>query len=159
MEEAARVHRISFDHRLPSLAGRHTPAEDTWFFQEHVFKRNHVHGATLAGRIVGIIAFTPEWINQLYVIPEAQGRGAGSKLLALAKADAARLWLWTFQCNVAARLFYERHGFVAVKMTDGADNEEREPDVLYAWSRQIACIPRQIAVVPMPSGSLKRQRS
>jgi hypothetical protein len=32
-----------------------------------------------------------------------------------------------------ARRFYERHGFVAVEHTDGAGNEEREPDVRFLW--------------------------
>jgi hypothetical protein len=41
--------------------------------------------------------------------------------------------LWTFQTNTGARRFYERHGFVAVDETDGSANEERAPDVRYAW--------------------------
>ncbi len=95
-----------------------------------------MHGAVVAGRIVGIVAFTSEWINQLYVLPDWQGRGIGSRLLAIAQADAARLQLWTFQRNVAARRFYERQGFVMVTMTGGGDNEEKEPDVLYVWSKR-----------------------
>lgn len=136
MEEAARVHRTSFDHQFPWLVGRHTPTKDTWFFREQVFPQNQVHGAAMAGRIVGIIAFTAEWINQLYVLPDWQGRGIGSSLLARAQVNSTRLQLWTFQRNVMARRFYERHGFVAVEMTDGAANEEREPDVLYVWSKR-----------------------
>ena len=45
-----------------------------------------------------------------------------------------RLDLWTFLSNLAARSFYERHGFVATDTTDG-DNEERAPDVHYRWPR------------------------
>ncbi len=37
------------------------------------------------------------------------------------------------QRNNRARAFYERHGFRVARMTDGADNEEREPDILYVW--------------------------
>ena len=135
MEEAARVHRASFDHRLPWLAGRHTPAEDTWFFRERVFQDNRLHGAVAGGRMVGIIAFTSEWINQLYVLPECQGRGIGSGLLAIAQAEATHLRLWTFQRNIEACRFYEHHGFFAVEMTDGSGNEEKEPDALYARSQ------------------------
>jgi len=39
-----------------------------------------------------------------------------------------------FQKNTGAIRFYERHGFRLVKLTDGADNVEREPDALYYWS-------------------------
>ena len=35
----------------------------------------------------------------------------------------------------AARRFYEARGFSAVAFTDGARNEEGEPDVLYRWTR------------------------
>ena len=30
-------------------------------------------------------------------------------------------------------LTYERHGAVAIDFTDGAGNEERQPDALYEW--------------------------
>ena len=39
------------------------------------------------------------------------------------------LQLWTFQVNDRARAFYARHGFREVELTDGATNEEHEPDV------------------------------
>ena len=34
--------------------------------------------------------------------------------------------------NTDARRFYEREGFVEAKRSDG-DNEEKLPDILYAW--------------------------
>lgn len=135
MEEAARVHRLSFDHQLPWLAGLHAADEDLYFFRERMFTECRVWGAIDGGVIVGIIAFTSDWINQLYVLPEAQGRGVGSKLLAVAQANASHLQLWTFQKNAPARKFYEARGFAVVRQTDGSSNEEREPDVLYSWSK------------------------
>jgi hypothetical protein len=44
------------------------------------------------------------------------------------------LQLWTFASNLAARHFYEQRGFTATEQTDGADNEERAPDVHYVWA-------------------------
>ena len=41
--------------------------------------------------------------------------------------------LWVFQRNDGARRFYERHGLTLVELTDGAGNEEREPDARYDW--------------------------
>ncbi|MCJ7874929.1 GNAT family N-acetyltransferase [Phaeobacter sp. J2-8] len=87
------------------------------------------------GRIVGFIARDGEEINTLYVRATAQGRGVGKQLLREAMRDATRLELWTFQLNTGARRFYEREGFVAVKETDGADNQEQLPDVRFAWER------------------------
>ena len=37
--------------------------------------------------------------------------------------------------NAQARRFYEARGFALVKETDGAANEEKEPDALYLWKR------------------------
>ena len=86
------------------------------------------------GRVVAFCSLRDGWIDQLYVAPEHTGHGIGSRLVQLAKERRPRgLQLWTFQVNTAARRFYERHGFVAVEMSDGAGNEERQPDVRYAW--------------------------
>ena len=134
LEGAAFVHRTSFDERLPWLVGLHTPSEDRWFYRERVFPECTLWGAIESDALVGIIAFREDWIDQLYILPNAQGRGLGTSLLDLAKRQAQSLSLWTFQRNTAARRFYERRGFVVIEETDGSGNEEREPDVLYRWS-------------------------
>jgi GNAT superfamily N-acetyltransferase len=85
--------------------------------------------------LLGIIAFREGWIDQLYVLPTVQRRGIGTRLLAVAQDRFARLQLWTFQRNAQARQFYESKGFVLIEETDGAGNEEREPDARYLWSR------------------------
>jgi putative acetyltransferase len=130
---AARVHRAAFDARLPWLAGLHTPDEDEWFWRERMLRDCQVWGAWDGEALVGVVAFRDGWIDQLYILPESQGRGAGHALLDIAIRDQSRVRLWTFQKNAGARRFYERNGFVAVEETDGARNEEREPDVLYEW--------------------------
>ena len=81
MDAAAGVHRAAFDHALPWLTGLHTPDEDRWFYRERVFTGCQVHGAFEGGALTGIIAFRSDWIDQLYVLPEVQGRGVGSELL------------------------------------------------------------------------------
>jgi hypothetical protein len=43
------------------------------------------------------------------------------------------LQFWVFQQNERARNFYEAHGAVAAKFTDGSGNEEKTPDVRYEW--------------------------
>jgi GNAT superfamily N-acetyltransferase len=135
MEAAAVVHRIAFDAALPSLAGLHTPEEDRWFFRERVFANCDVWGAFDGAAMTGVIAFRGGWIDQLYVLPDAQGRGIGMALLGVAQRAFDRLQLWTFQCNAPARRFYEARGFMLAEMTDGAGNEEREPDARYLWTR------------------------
>ena len=135
MDAAARVHRVSFDHALPWLAGLHTPDEDRWFYRERMFATCRLWGAFDSDRLTGLIAFRDDWIEQLYVLPEAQGQGVGTALLDVAKRAVARLQLWTIQRNAQARRFYEARGFVVVEQTDGTGNEEKEPDARYLWTR------------------------
>jgi putative acetyltransferase len=134
MDQAAAVHRASFDHALPSLAGLHTPEAVLWFFRERIFATCQVWGYFDDHELVGIIAFREGWIEQLYVLPSSQGRGIGTALLAIAQNRFPFLSLWTFQRNTDARRFYERHGFTLAEETDGSRNMEKEPDALYRWS-------------------------
>ena len=101
--------------------------EDVWLAEE-------------GGSPVGFLAIrrsrTEGWevLEKLYVDPDAQSRGVGTLLLDQAKAlRPDGLHLWVFQRNTGAIRFYERHGFRLVKLTDGAENTEREPDALYVW--------------------------
>ena len=89
--------------------------------------------------IVGMMAISQQdgvgWIDQLYLHPTAVGRGIGTRFVELAKTSlGSPIRLYTFQENAGARRFYERHGFRAIAFTDGADNEEHSPDVLYEWA-------------------------
>jgi GNAT superfamily N-acetyltransferase len=132
--EAARVHRAAFDAALPWLAGLYTPEQDRWFYRERVFTSCELWGTFAGDDLTGVIAFREGWIEQLYVLPGAQGHGNGTALLNVAQRTFDQLQLWTFQRNAAARRFYERRGFVLVQETDGARNDEREPDALYRWT-------------------------
>ena len=135
MGAAAQVHRIAFDQAMPWLVGLHTPDEDRWFYRERVFATCRMWGHFDDDVLSGIIAFRDSWVEQLYVLPIAQGRGVGAKLLDIAKRDCDRLELWTFQRNERARRFYVASGFTMVEQTDGSRNEENEPDVRYLWTR------------------------
>jgi putative acetyltransferase len=134
MPAVALIHRAAFNAALPHLGDLHTPAEDLAFFTARVFPHANVWIAE-AAEIDGFIAFRPGWIDQLYVAPHAQYRGLGGALLAVAKEREPLLELWTFQCNRPARCFYEKHGFRLIEETDGARNDEREPDARYRWDR------------------------
>jgi GNAT superfamily N-acetyltransferase len=133
MDGAAAVHRTAFNQVFPTLADLHTPEEDRQFFREHIFPTCLCWGYFDDTEPVGLIAFREGWIDQLYVLPSWQRRGIGAALLQVARSRFDRLTLWTFQRNTIARRFYEKHGFVLVKKTDGSGNEENEPDAMYLW--------------------------
>ena len=116
---------------LPML---HTIEEYRWFVAAVMLTECAV---TVAADDTGIIAFLAqqgEEVRQLYTRPARIGRGAGTQLIEAAKSSGvAALELWCFQANARARRFYEARGFRAIRFTDGADNEERTPDVRYRW--------------------------
>ncbi|WP_088279850.1 GNAT family N-acetyltransferase [Ideonella sp. A 288] len=79
------------------------------------------------------------WIHQMAVDPARVGQGLGTVLLAHALRTLGRpIRLYTFQANAGARRFYERHGFAAIAFTEGHDNEEHCPDVLYELAGPVA---------------------
>jgi GNAT superfamily N-acetyltransferase len=135
MPALARLHRHTVKTSLPFLPTLHSPEEEAWWFAESLFPANEIWLAEDASGPAGYIAFRPGFIEHLFIDPARQNGGLGLALLEKAKEVYAELSLWTFQENAKARRFYERHGFIAVTFTDGADNEERMPDVLYRWTR------------------------
>jgi putative acetyltransferase len=113
----------------------HTPEEDLAFLG-NVIRNDTVWVAETDGAIAGFIGYRNGFVEHLYVDLGRQGRGIGTALLRKAMDDEAMLRLWVFQENVAARRFYERHGFRLLRETGGRDNEEKEPDALLEWRRQ-----------------------
>lgn len=120
---------------MPAIETLHTPDEDEAFWRDQVLTTCTVLGAFRDEELVGVIAFGSGRIEHLYVAPTHQRSGIGGVLLTQAMEAQDELFLWTFQANETARTFYERFGFRVEKETDGAGNEEREPDVLYRWTR------------------------
>ena len=124
----------SFDAALPTVRRAHSDDEVRGWIREVLVPRYDAWVAEAGGAIVGVLALSGGWLEQLYLDPAWRGRGIGDRFVALARRrQPAGLQLWTFQVNQSARRFYERHGFVAVEWTDGSGNEEGEPDVRYVW--------------------------
>lgn len=135
MASVAALHRLAFFHAMPHMPVLHTPDEDLAFYSTVVFPSAQVWLSERGGAVAGFIAFRSGWVDHLYIRPDLQRRGIGRALLAVAQSEESLLRLWAFQCNVPARRFYEAHGFQIERQTDGATNDERQPDVLYHWSR------------------------
>jgi chorismate mutase/GNAT superfamily N-acetyltransferase len=86
------------------------------------------------GGLLGYARVHRDWLEDLYVAPEAAGRGIGATLLDLVKSlRPGGFCLWVFESNTPARAFYAHRGLLDLERTDGDANEEREPDIRMAW--------------------------
>lgn len=126
---------FTYAYRNGLVRMAHRPDEVRTWIAAELCTSSTVTVATSAGIVVGYVATKPGWIEHLYVDPAWIGRGIGSTLLVNALRDQQAdqqgdISLWTFQENLRAQSFYERHGFSPTDQTDG-DNDEGQPDVRF----------------------------
>jgi GNAT superfamily N-acetyltransferase len=130
----AALHLAARRHAMPYLPELRSDDEVRAWTRETLLPKAEVWIAEIGGKPAGYLALVDDILDHLYVGPGHQDQGVGSLLLAKAKAlRPAGLRLYAFQRNRRARAFYEARGFAPVNFSDGAGNEEQEPDVLYQW--------------------------
>jgi GNAT superfamily N-acetyltransferase len=138
-EDADAVARVLLDSRrafLSFVPWVHTDAEVREWVRTTLLPDGRVVVHEAAEGVVGVLATSVVqrigWIDQLYLLPGYTGQGLGRRLLDCAHHLLPRpIRLYTFQQNLGARRFHERHGYRPIEFTDGRQNEERCPDVLY----------------------------
>lgn len=140
--DAETVADVFITSRRTALPTVHFPYSDEsvrGYVRSLLIARTEAWLAHDGDEVLAIMSLEPGWVEQLYVATDRQGEGIGRRLLDLAKERGdGELQLWTFQVNDRARRFYERNGFLIAELTDGAGNQEREPDVRYVWRRKVA---------------------
>ncbi len=124
----------AFIDDTPWMPRIHTRAEDL-SFAGSMIERGWVTVAQIDGAVVGFAALNGAELNALYIAKGHRNRRIGAQLLDDAKAETPRIELWTFQANEGAQRFYTAHGFEEVERTNGADNDEKLPDIRYTWER------------------------
>ncbi|MEO0983690.1 MAG: GNAT family N-acetyltransferase [Pseudomonadota bacterium] len=132
------LERLATKTAMPWLPDLHKPEEDLAFIRDQVLMDDEVWVIEADEALAAYIALKPGLIDHLAVHPAHWRGGLGARLVGHAQTRQAALDLWTFQRNAPARALYEKHGFQPAEFTDGARNEEKEPDVRYTWRKEDA---------------------
>jgi GNAT superfamily N-acetyltransferase len=119
---------------LPWLPRLHTDEETRGWIEHVVLAQQRTWVAVDGDDVVGFAALSPGHLEHLYLRPDRRRQGIGSLLFAEVRRASPEGTLFVFARNAPARAFYERHGCWVIATGDGSGNEEREPDVEYAWA-------------------------
>src|SRR4051812_73356 len=131
----ASIHTRSRAAAMPWLPVLHDQAETRSWMRDVVLAEQRVVVAERNGRVVGFAAVHGDWLEQLYVAPEAIGSGVGRPLLDAAKAECPDgLSLYVFTRNVRARRFYEAAGSCSSLKGTAAPTRRTSPTASTAGS-------------------------
>ena len=116
LPEAAAVHSASWQesHRAfcaPDFVAQHSPSRQEAYLRAKIKAGASVFMLVL-DRPVGVVSVTRNLIEDLYVLPQKQRMGYGTKLLKFAAGQCTGTpSLWILENNVNAKRFYHRMGF------------------------------------------------
>ena len=114
--QAAAIHSISWkeSHRAfcaPDFIEKHTPERQREYLQDKMNSGAKVY-MLVDEKPVGIVSVTGSLIEDLYVLPDMQNRGYGTKLLQFAMSLCTGIpVLWILENNTGAKRLYCRMGF------------------------------------------------
>ncbi|MBE7005113.1 MAG: GNAT family N-acetyltransferase [Ruminococcaceae bacterium] len=95
----------------PDFVAARTPERQTQYLREKL-ERGAKLFLLLADKPAGVVSVTGSLIEDLYVLPERQNQGYGTKLLQYAaKQCEGTPTLWVLENNTRAAKLYERLGF------------------------------------------------
>jgi len=130
-----RIFRTARAARMPWLPVLHSAEADQRFFENRVLGVETIEIVERDRVLKGFASHHGDWINHLYIAPDAWRQGLGSLLLQRVLCSVNFVQLWVFEQNTDAQDFYRHHGFEVSERTEGANNEEKCPDIRMIWTR------------------------
>ena len=113
---AATVHSVSWraSHRAfcsPAFVEQHSPERQRAYLREKLESGSRIYLLS-DPEPVGLVSVTGSLIADLYVLPEEQGRGYGTRLALFAMGACTGVpTLWLLENNARAERLYRRLGF------------------------------------------------
>ena len=114
--QAATIHSISWkeSHRAfctPDFTELHTPDRQREYLSDKMSGGTKIY-MLVDEKPIGIVSVTNSLIEDLYVLPDLQNRGYGTKLLQYAVGQCADTpTLWILENNTRTEKLYRRMGF------------------------------------------------
>ena len=133
LSEAATIHSVSWQdsHRsfcAPEFIALHTPLHQKAYLQKKIDNGSKLF-LMITDKPIGVVSVTGNLIEDLYILPDYQHQGFGTRLLhfAIEQCDGAPT-LWILENNKGAEKLYRREGFRETgrknAITDGLDEIE-----------------------------------
>ena len=128
LPQAAAIHSVSWQesHRSfcsPDFAALHTPERQLKYLNDKIARGSRLY-LLVEDAPVGIVCVTGSLIEDLYVLPDKQNMGCGTRLLeyAIGKCESTPT-LWVLENNWNAQRLYRRMGFQKTgKINAGSGN-------------------------------------
>ena len=123
LEASARGHsfvaREFWESKIPEMRSLYLPSSETYVYDEE-------------GAVKGFISLRESALEALFVSPESQGRGVGSRLLAKAKEVRPSLRLNVYRENSKGIEFYRKRGFQTRE--ESVDESTGHPQLLMVFT-------------------------
>ena len=119
---------------MPWLPKGETPDVIGKWMKATLIPISEVEIAEFDGEIVGFSSRLNDKLDHLYVHPDHQGKGYGTKMLDLVKkALPTGFDVKVFSENSKSRAFLEKRGCALTSENDGAGNKEKTAETVYRW--------------------------
>ncbi len=116
LSEAAVIHSVSWQesHRAfcsPEFIALHTPQHQEEYLRQKMDQGSKVF-MLIEDKPIGVVSVTGSLIEDLYILPDYQHQGFGTRLLrfAMEQCDGVPT-LWILENNKGAEKLYRREGF------------------------------------------------
>ena len=117
IKEAAKIHSVSWQKSHSDICNAdfiqiHTPERQEQYIVNKLRSGSEFYILFAGEKPVGVVSIKNNIIEDLYVLPDEQNKGYGSKLLVfvMKKCDKKSL-LWILETNTKAENFYKKFGF------------------------------------------------
>lgn len=114
--EAAKIHSISWidSHKsfcTPEFINMHSPQNQQEYIEDKINSGSKFY-MLVEDKPIGVVSITNSLIEDLYILPDKQNKGYGTKLLKFAIEKCIGIpTLWILENNIGAKRLYLRMGF------------------------------------------------